>query len=1317
MKSFSILKTNVGLTTNVKVTIQSNYKLSLDSINSNSSLEQDKLKNYKFNNNSYYDEILSSFYKDIPKDISYSIKNSNNKGGMLDSFKNQYDDIYDYGAKDIRENKFYNENYEYFAPLYIINNKLPSNFIIFRIDGSGIKSIDKNNFNIEVLRKLKCIKLFDLTEKSNLGKWIDKNFVSNKHFPNSPLKVNFKKLNFSKWYGIDYNNGGYTSKSVFMENDFKSENEIYELEKNIFNKYKDNDLIFPNIINFNFLFNDKPSDSINEKKWSINRYLGFYIDELKLEKTISPYITPILKNDVKILDNNILSSQSSDNPFVKKWSEKIPFYVEYNGNYLLVKRILEDRVESIERIKYNDYIDEEYTNKSIYKYKIISKFNLKDKQSQLNNNYGYIDNNNCLKTYNNENIVISNFEKSSVWLIEIDGIYHNIIKDDDNNLKLNTDYVFDFKTNAFSYTIRSITKNIDIDLTFNKTPVKFKIYRVNFTDIKNFDNKIVDTEYSKYEYEKESYLTNTDEPKMYFEKDLDELNPKEIDTYIYNDEKSVIPVSSEYTSNYETFKLVDNKLSDIWKINSDYCRWGLQGSNGPQNMPYLLNNSLVFEQFNKSPNTFTKNVDRSERNLDYFYTINSDSLQYTNHSLHIEDTINDSLNTDYYFNINTYLSNDFDYFTYFFEKPVFFNNLKEKKNSKKYSFFNSGDNVIPNTTNFKGIEFNISNVDKISINDFNEIKSINTLNKNTFNNYKFSILLSETSNSMQWKIINYWKMNVSYKQDDIVIFDDILYRAKKDNKTTKPEIKINFSSRNNNLEQDLDDANERLSGDSFEVGNPNRVIINRILSIRNVPYNNTEDWEIYTNEYVKLWNPMKEDYVTGDIIYNNDEYYYCYSNDENDYTCDIWNPFKSYDKNNLVIYKGDYYQSNINNNQFNPKTISSWKKINKGINIVPKWKKIQIWNPSIKYDINSLVIHNKSVYKENDNRSEIGDEPGKTLSWRYIYSVEKNDDYIYKPDDNPFIFMNNTYYLLTQNNEEKTLDNGINIYINKKWKNILINVFFNDNTLPNLKNNNRDDIYNELYEKLTASNFIDAINDLSNKYDFSNYLTYYIINENGDIQSYNYNDNIEKLPFIIYCSTPDKLNIKNNSLIKKALKNKIIPNKKLKNNIINNISELNWYNIDIPISYSIENNDKNKNTFKNYNAGTNIEYFSIYRYSGYYMPIFYDIELFNRENIDNIGSNYLFDTNLLDFGLIKEKKFNKSNRNGSILKLRNSNENKSIYPMIDEYLYSYNDFMIFKSPLDFEYYNENISNINSLKNVIKKETFYYIGQSLKNKNN
>ena len=84
-----------------------------------------------------------------------------------------------------------------------------------------------------------------------------------------------------------------------------------------------------------------------------------------------------------------------------------------------------------------------------------------------------------------------------------------------------------------------------------------------------------------------------------------------------------------------------------------------------------------------------------------------------------------------------------------------------------------------------------------------------------------------------------------------------------------------------------------------------------------------------------------------------------------------------------------------------------------------------------------------------------------------------------------------------------------------------------------------------------------------------------------------------------------------------------------------------------------------------------------------------------------VYGNYKFDIDLTYFGVMKERKFRKVNRVQSLLKLREVKDVKSIYPMIDEFGYSFIDFFIFKSTWDYEYSVETIlAKPNKPKNII-----------------
>jgi hypothetical protein len=70
--------------------VDSNYKLSLDSINSDVNLSLINIKTYHLLKN-YYDELISYFYDGFT-DVAYKIKYDNDVETMSSDFSNQYDE-------------------------------------------------------------------------------------------------------------------------------------------------------------------------------------------------------------------------------------------------------------------------------------------------------------------------------------------------------------------------------------------------------------------------------------------------------------------------------------------------------------------------------------------------------------------------------------------------------------------------------------------------------------------------------------------------------------------------------------------------------------------------------------------------------------------------------------------------------------------------------------------------------------------------------------------------------------------------------------------------------------------------------------------------------------------------------------------------------------------------------------------------------------------------------------------------------------------------------------------------------------------------
>ena len=1363
MNSFGLLRTNVGLTTNIKIVISKDYKLSLDSIESDMNLSYDRFKNVSFNKSNYYDDLIPYFYKNTPADIAFAIKYDDDTDTMSNDFANQYDELYQYGARNIIDNKNYSEEYEYFAPIYLTKNGFPNKFIIFRVDGPGITDINKNNFNADILSKFKTVKLFDLTRESVLGEWIYMNFMNNEYFPDTPLEFDFRVLEFCKWNGIDYTNGGYASKSLFIDDIIDEEKEIFEFERFIFDSYRKNKVVFPNILNFSFLFDDTPSTPDYIRKWSINRYYGFYLDDLELVEKVSPYLPPVLKTDIKIDSDNFITSDnaitnSTYYPFEEPWTDKKPFYVEHKGIYYKVEEVEEiisnqltkvdipkSNVKMVSVNKSNTQTSEEiYTDVTILKYKIISEISLvglsfKDFNTSFCN---IIDNKLVTISYDDGNdyapLIIDGFNENrvskdaDVWLIEIDGIYHNLVKDEvTGHASLHSDYSFEFLVNNFSYKVAGVSKTVNITVDFNNKPVQFSIFKAKFTDIKDFDDRIIDTEYSKFEYEQYSDLTNTDETKMYFEDLSSVSNPIDLDDFIYKNNVVNIPVSSEYTANYETFKINANDLSDIWRKNSVYSRFGYQNSISSNDVSYTLNNSLIFEDYNRTTNVSDIEPKRYERNLDYFYSINSSSASYIHHSLHIEKIKkNNEIDNNFKFELDKYLGTatysftystidnttitksgtySFDYFSYLFGKGSVFYNGEIKKNNNKFSNFNIGDNTIPNHTLFRGIKFYIQNIDNINLNSTNQIDKINTSTNNTFDNYKFSILLSDndttvsnisatqssliqSANNLQWIIIDEWKMDKIYSTGSYVIFDDIIYKCNSSKGPASPVTNDGYISNPKN-------NNWVFVGKS----DGNNIFFNPIETVQlDYVYNYGDYYLNNHNSGVNFWVPDNSYSEGSEVLHRNTVYLSLTQSNKYNTNQSSWrnvNSVKDFDINNtysktdVVTYNSgltsSYYISLIDGNKSSLYNDDSWRKLGNKNKL--NWTPIEMWSENKKYKTMDYAIHNDIVFKctvESNN----GEEPGKSNNWYRSYSIKPDTTIPYNIQNNSIIEMNDKYYLCTTTKQssdivKSTLYNNIIIYINKKWKNILVNINIADNTYDNLSGCDRDKLYNELYKKLTASNFMSAVNDISNKFGFSDYISYIVIEEDGSFKKYDY-DNLIGLPYILRCEGPDLLDVKVQSLTKKIipLPNVLNPVNKLNKGVINNLSQLNYYNNN-PLAVNIIENNFTPKIFENYHGSKNIVTNSIYRFSGYYMPLFYEVGMFKRDN-EIINGNYIFDTNLTDFGIIKERKIRKVNRKGSILKLKNDENYKSIYPMLDEFGYSVYDFFIFSSSWDLKYYLE-----------------------------
>lgn len=461
--SFQLLRTNPTLTTNIKIVVNSEYKLFLESFNVNKQLSNEKYKHYFLSSESRFETSVVSFYDGLPINLAFDVKYDNDNDIQYTNYDNQFDTTYFMGANQI-EDQWYNEEFEYFAPLYLKPNSIPTNFIILRVDGPGVfnqenqtydlSTLDKDNFRNEILDKWKIINLYDLSYNSNIGYWIYNNFVNNDLFPQSSFELDNKQYNFSRWFGIDYYRGVYTEKDLYLNDKLYYEQPHFKLEEYITDGFKNNGLIYPYILNFKFLFDDNPATPYTLNKYSINRYYGFYLEELDLIKKLTSYKTPLLKENI-LINNNVFVDVDGITPIY-------PFQLDL------------DFPQYIYALGDLQRVDRNVVSGNTYEYKIISDKNIEisdiTDNGLVNINFNEFDNESYGISVEPQNVILEidpYIDMSGVsyglygdlYLIDIDGKYH-VLKSENVSLNdLNLEFINSGDTSVLSNITQTIKYN------------------------------------------------------------------------------------------------------------------------------------------------------------------------------------------------------------------------------------------------------------------------------------------------------------------------------------------------------------------------------------------------------------------------------------------------------------------------------------------------------------------------------------------------------------------------------------------------------------------------------------------------------------------------------------------------------------------------------------------------------------------------------------------------------------------------------------------------------------------------------------------
>lgn len=306
--SFMLLRTNPKLTGNIKVVVDSDNNLFLDTFQINKTLSKKEYRHIPISGNSKYSNDIRNNFSSIPKNELFKVSDEvYDLFNIKQDFSSQYNDTYFYGVKN-NFDKLYNENFSLLAPLYI-NHILPDFFVIFRVDGP-INDYKPNISPKEIfdifLREGKIVKTFDLRENTNVGNYIRNIQEDIINYPTS-VYMSMDQYNHNQWTGISIDRGIITTatESGYLLTEVKNQ---VDYDRYITNGFERNGLVSSRIINFEFMFDDKSSID-----FKINRYFGLYlfnhkvkdVNILEQNKELVKKLTDNFDNKIINLTNNI----------------------------------------------------------------------------------------------------------------------------------------------------------------------------------------------------------------------------------------------------------------------------------------------------------------------------------------------------------------------------------------------------------------------------------------------------------------------------------------------------------------------------------------------------------------------------------------------------------------------------------------------------------------------------------------------------------------------------------------------------------------------------------------------------------------------------------------------------------------------------------------------------------------------------------------------------------------------------------------------------------------------------------------------------
>lgn len=850
--SFQILRTNPKLTTNTKL-MYDGENLYMDSYPVNTILSTMNYKHHRVWKTGLFNRDIRNFLLGT-NTAAYEVGQVASDTTILNDFDNQFENTYWCGVETINS-EIYPQEMGCIAPLYL-RKKRPNYFVIVKIDKPANTNAGKGDgkyvFSDDVKKHAKILKTFDLREGTPIGDYISR-YVGQRDFEyDKSIYVNFSSYEIY-YYGIDKSLGVLTQKVENIEDQMlKNDNTIMKSDNWITSGFERNNLIFPYILNIEFLFDDE----IGEYKFA--RYFGMYCNDIDLYdlgigNTSVTDGNTYLSGDLDIShfisnnDNNIFYIKDKYNNLHTINDSFVPGLFEIGGNIdkeallgyeassvsTFAERLpgtgkafmildITEPLQNGETLTAYDEITQEtvgtfiattqYEKGEWFNNRFSCRGNVKDIAAALagcirtctSDNFNWITafsfgsktviqaihpgaNLNKLFNINVPNKIVKlndYFDGGTdvdncifkVYTSDKDIFFDNSGNDRDKTRYLKSSfgrepaeilavlpYIVDNKIDdTYSILITdsngpyvNVSKTEQIEIIDKFYP---KVGVLSFFPVRDFDCDTIESAYSEYTMiEKElKALQDTmyeDEDETGNNSDSDsEINPEDYGSISLSKKivesmpyKRFYDGTKEISSEYDYY--CENILPELTTANKTVpyiAKWGYmdEAKDSCEN-PYRLNTSKIFEACNFSANTFMQKGDISEytHSMPYYLIKPKEGVDNSNEYQYIPYTNEEWTNTYesllYYFSNPT--SDGGDPFDKMFG-DVSDTEFTNKRFNKKYSRFLLGNDAIKSSTLFRGVKFEITELDHGK-----EVKT------GKYNDYRFSFIYVPVYNKSENK--------------------------------------------------------------------------------------------------------------------------------------------------------------------------------------------------------------------------------------------------------------------------------------------------------------------------------------------------------------------------------------------------------------------------------------------------------------------------------------------------------------------------------------------------------------------------------------